>query len=257
MPPQNCIQTQWRDSPKAEQKNFPPSSFWSFWTYYHHPIRYPSFTSHQEIRVASSGGMERFFKASKVGVGIPQWSPLIRTTPSSSEKPMAEGRSSVIRVVQISPGACVKSTGSCWKKYWNWRHSTVGPIYLQCDFEDSGWKVHLALNRFPQYHRESYINFHVKSVKNGVWMWMGWMAIVCFFSNLYSTDYNEKKTWAQLRRCSDWTLFMEHTFKFFSLFAVLLASKSGSMIGTWNTDLWNNLQCTQSLHDIYRSDHFQ
>lgn len=40
--------------------------------------------------VASSGGMERFFKASKVGVGIPQWSPLIRTTPSSSEKPMAK-----------------------------------------------------------------------------------------------------------------------------------------------------------------------
>ena len=71
-------------------------------------ITIPSGTSCQhpslhikKIRIASSGGMERFFKASKVGVGIPQWSPLIRTTPSSSEKPMAEGRrsSSVIPAV--------------------------------------------------------------------------------------------------------------------------------------------------------------
>ena len=34
---------------------------------------------------ASSGGIDRFLSASKVGVGRPQWSALIRTMPSSSE----------------------------------------------------------------------------------------------------------------------------------------------------------------------------
>ena len=87
--PNNC----WRDSKKKlNKKTSPLPHFGAFELIITIPlgVKIPRHLFFGVPGVASSGGMERFFKASKVGVGIPQWSPLIRTTPSSSEKPMAK-----------------------------------------------------------------------------------------------------------------------------------------------------------------------